>query len=447
MQIAGEREKMASNKTQGKRLDVALSRLHLDPENPRHKPIEDEAKIIAQLFKSERVMSMAKDIAKKGGISPLETMGAIELEDNPGHYVVLEGNRRTAALKVLKDPKKAPTSAAKSALEALSATLPTKFSIVVFKDRESARQWLELRHLGQQDGVGTRPWDTTQKARFAKGASPDNLAVAILDRAEAAEWINSGIRAKIPVTTLTRYLSNPVVRAALGLGHRGELLFTHHPDEVDAALKRFVLDAAPRSDPDALPPVNSRSDQKARVAYAGSLQADGVSPRTPLPAPVAPPPALPTAAGTKKRGPRHPSDRPTVIPADFIVTHSDKALRRLVAELRRAKPDENFEYAANYLLRAVLERVMVLFSKKHGVYQPKMADNLLVKVCMEKLEADGCTHGQLKNMRIAHSSKDHATSLDTLGAAVHAAHFPTRKGLIAVWDNWEEACKLMLDRL
>ena len=63
------------------------------------------------------------------------------------------------------------------------------------------------------------------------------------------------------------------------------------------------------------------------------------------------------------------------------------------------------------------------------------------------LEADGCTQGQLKNMRIAHSSKDHATSLDTLGAAVHASHLPTRKGLIAVWDNWEEAVKLMLDRM
>ncbi len=90
---------------------------------------------------------------------------------------------------------------------------------------------------------------------------------------------------------------------------------------------------------------------------------------------------------------------------------------------------------------------MVLFAKKRGVYQPRMADNMLVKVCMEKLDADGCTQEHLKNMRIAHSSRDHPSSLDTLGAAVHASHLPTRRGLIAVWDNWEAAVKLMLDRL
>ena len=67
------------------------------------------------------------------------------------------------------------------------------------------------------------------------------------------------------------------------------------------------------------------------------------------------------------------------------MTHSDNALRRLVDELGRAKPDENFEYAANYLLRAVLESVMVLFARKRGVYQPKMADNALVKVCSKPM--------------------------------------------------------------
>lgn len=42
---------------------------------------------------------------------------------------------------------------------------------------------------------------------------------------------------------------------------------------------------------------------------------------------------------------------------------------------------------------------------------------------------------------------DVAYSLDTLGAAVHGAHLPTRKGLIAAWDNWEPCLHLMLDRM
>ena len=81
--------------------DVPLTRLHLDPENARHDPIQDEDKIIAQLYSAEKALAVAKDIASKGTISPLDRIGVIEMDDHPGHYLVVEGNRRTCALKRL----------------------------------------------------------------------------------------------------------------------------------------------------------------------------------------------------------------------------------------------------------------------------------------------------------------------------------------------------------
>lgn len=99
---------------------VPLARLHLDPENPRHVPIQDEDKIIGQLMRTEKVQALAKSIVDNGGISPLDAIGVVEMADNPGHFIVAEGNRRTCALKVLSDPKKAPSTTAQRYFQSLA---------------------------------------------------------------------------------------------------------------------------------------------------------------------------------------------------------------------------------------------------------------------------------------------------------------------------------------
>jgi hypothetical protein len=428
--------------------NIPLSRLHLDPDNPRHDPIADEDKIINQLFRSEQVLAVVKDIAAKGGISPLDRIGVIEMEDNPGHFIVAEGNRRACALKVLHDPQKAPTTSLRTAISAIAkdTVVPSKLSVVVFRDRESARPWLSLRHLGLQSGAGIRPWNNEQKTRFARGASPDHLALAVLDRAVEAGWIDRESRKKIGLTTLTRYLGNPVVRAALGLGDRTNLLFTHEHEEVDAALRQFVLDALPGSG-GKTPLVHSRTKSADWRAYGQSLHARAIAPRTQLPAPIEPPAPSALSGKKKPRNSRSPDDRPYVPPASFVITHKDKALLRLMSELRSLKPDDGFVYSTNYLVRAVVERVMVLYAKKGNFHQPKMPDNVLMRKCHEALEAAGVPTTELKNLRVAYSNMDVTHSLDTLGAAVHGAHLPTRRQLIAVWDNWEPVLKHMLDRL
>lgn len=426
---------------------VSLNRLHLDPVNPRHDPIEDEEKIIGYLVRSEKVQALAKNIVKNGGISPLDAIGVVEMPDNPGHFIVAEGNRRTCALKLLADPRKAPSTAAQTYFQSLAAkaTIPRKFSVVIFPDKEAARPWLELRHLGPQDGAGMKSWNTTQKARFARGTSADTLALEVLERAEAAGWIDAETRKKIGITTLTRYLGNPVVRTALGIGERGSLTFTHEPAEVDVALRKFVSDAIPRNDGTEAP-VNSRTKAADWRAYGRRLHTEGHSPTTALPGPVVPPVAtkIPTP---RLRSSRHPDNRPNVMPSDFVVKSKDPALRRLVSELKSIRPDDGFPFAANYLLRAVLERVMVLYAKKAGVWKQNLDDRSLTRVCNSALEAAGVNSHELKNLRIAYSADDSPVSLQTLGASVHAAHLPTRKGLIAVWDNWAPAVRHMLDRL
>lgn len=269
---------MANSHTTFRNLDgVSLNRLHLDSQNPRHDPLEDEDEIIAQLYKDEQVYNLAKDIVTKGSLSPLDRTGVIEMNGNPGHYIVVEGNRRACALKLLHDPHKAPNVEARTAFEALAKRfeVPATLSVVLFSDRHAARPWIGLRHLGAQDGAGTRSWDSPQKSRYAEVESPNQLALAVLDRAEESGWIDAGQRQQLAITTLTRYLSNPLVRAALGLGNNRELQYTHDASEVDAALRQFLEDAFPLAD-GSTPLVHSRSNKLDRESYARELSVRGL---------------------------------------------------------------------------------------------------------------------------------------------------------------------------
>lgn len=426
--------------------NVSLTKLHLDPENPRHHPIADEDKIVAQLVGVEKVLKVAKDIATKGGISPLDRIGVIDLEGSPGHYLVVEGNRRACALKLLHDPRKAPNTKTQAAMEALraSASVPAKVPVVVFRSREAAAPWLRLRHLGEQDGIGTRPWSTTAKDRFADGNTPDRLAIEVLERAEAAGWIDADQRRSVPVTTLRRYLGNQTVRAALGLGSHKELQFTHEPEEVDRALKHFVHDALPVRDGQAK--VHSRTRAEDWKAYGRELHSTGVAPKTTLAKPIAPPAATPQVKGPSLRNPRSPDSRKYVVTSAFVVKKTDKNLQRILNELRSISPDEA-PFSVNYLVRAAIERIMVLYAQKHQFHKPKQPDNVLIQLCERHLQANGVPATQLKTMQVAGSNNSATFSLDTLGSAVHGAQLPTRKGLIGVWDNWEPCLQLMVDRL
>jgi len=94
---------MASNwrKARIKPLDIALDR-----DNPRInvEPSDKESDIIRKLIKYEDVVDLARKIAKTG-LLPGERI--ITVQEN-GQWVVLEGNRRICACKLLLSPNLVP---------------------------------------------------------------------------------------------------------------------------------------------------------------------------------------------------------------------------------------------------------------------------------------------------------------------------------------------------
>src|SRR5882672_11820926 len=92
---------MAGNDWVTRRVSVAS--LHLDAKNPRlgrETLAQAPREIIQYLFEHDKAIEVADSIATRGYF-PNEPLLAVQ-ED--GRYVIVEGNRRLAALKALREP-------------------------------------------------------------------------------------------------------------------------------------------------------------------------------------------------------------------------------------------------------------------------------------------------------------------------------------------------------
>jgi hypothetical protein len=150
---------------------IRASQALLDPDNPRlpDGTANDREAINRLLAEGPgQLLSLARDLVEQGEANPTEL--PIVMKDGT-KYVVLEGNRRFAALKLLGDPKLADDATHRSAFERIGKKgqpVPKAIFSAVFKDRESADHWITLRHTGANDGVGVRGWSAEQTARHRK---------------------------------------------------------------------------------------------------------------------------------------------------------------------------------------------------------------------------------------------------------------------------------------
>lgn len=441
-------------------ITVSSKFVHLDGDNPRHDPLEREPDIIAKLCDSQLV-ALATDIAKIGSLSPLEILGVIKSEGLPGHYVALEGNRRTCAIVLLSDPSRAPSEYRETFRRlAKEGNIPRELRIFVFPDRATAQPWIDRRHLGAQGGVGTREWDSDSKARAAKRtaakttAKADVLALAVRDRLVEVGLLDAEQRAMVSITTLSRYLNNTSRRAILGVkgvDEEGRLIYTHASSEVDQALLQMVLDSLPAPDRKQAP-VHSRSDAAERDAYVQRLAASGRVPTTPLAQPATPavapsPVAGPKASASKSRSSANPANRNKLMQSSFTVKSKDKTLLRLRSEML-SLPIEEHEFAANYLLRAFVERVLVLYYRRNDPKRPDLTDFEMAQACAADAKAEGAPRKVLQVLNQNATKKPPIPhSVHTLGTAVHLGTIPVRRHLVAAFDTWEPALAYMLDTM
>lgn len=146
--------------------EIKLDELYLDEKNPRFivPPNPTQQSIVDYLIENEEVEQLAQDIAKSGGLYAGERV--IVTEEN-GRWIVLEGNRRICACKILMNPQllanKRLASIDKISLF-MNNELKQTLAVVdadVMKNRLEAQSSLAAKHI---DGI--KKWSTISKHKF-----------------------------------------------------------------------------------------------------------------------------------------------------------------------------------------------------------------------------------------------------------------------------------------
>jgi hypothetical protein len=96
------------------------------------------------------------------GYSSAEPLLVTKITGNSSKYIVIEGNRRLAALKLLQNPSLAPIKT-KSVQEAVNNAInkPIEIPSIEYSKREDAFAYLGYRHI-----AGIKAWGPLQKARY-----------------------------------------------------------------------------------------------------------------------------------------------------------------------------------------------------------------------------------------------------------------------------------------
>ncbi|WP_460108650.1 hypothetical protein [Streptomyces sp. YKOK-J1] len=153
-----------------------VDELELDPKNVRLEFGEDspESDIIQDLFHNEKALTLVESICKVGLLTH-EVPIAIRRGDQ---LVVVEGNRRIAALKAIQNPFLAPEFQARitKARNGVDLDGLRRISVKVAPDEDEANQLIAAIHTGNQ----RVSWSPTRQAAFFQaqidaGKSPEYL--------------------------------------------------------------------------------------------------------------------------------------------------------------------------------------------------------------------------------------------------------------------------------
>ncbi|SOC90617.1 hypothetical protein SAMN05216358_0709 [Rhizobium sp. AN5] len=470
---------------------IPIEDLRLDIKNPRIADASSQRDALLKIVTDQdvKLVALAESIVEDG-LNPMDRFLVIPSDEEPNKYIVLEGNRRLAALKILRNPTvltgmqvRGPVQ---KRLEDLAATFDRDgladadcFDIVA---REDAAMWINQRHTGENEGRGIVDWSGVASARF-RGNDPALQALDFVTmRGNLTEVERARIAERFPITTLDRLLSTPAVRGIIGVDIKGGKLLSGLPfAELIKPLQRMVRDLASGT-----VTVTNLKRQPQMVAYASGLDADLPDPTTVsssiLPIEAILPLASSAASGasnststaggstgqggntgqgstgaggsggaggssaaanpgTKKKS---ASRGPALIPRACVLRVTNTKIAEVTKELRTLHV-KTYPHAISVLFRVFLELSVDEYLKQHGisltltVQGGRMTDKKLAKKVDEAVQhmvSAGAPAKEFTGITKALSDKSNPLHPDTLHAYVHNAFYsPTERDLTVAWDN------------
>lgn len=212
-----------------------IKKIHIDQlrnyyQNPRHEIGSTEEDTLQKLFSSvgiQYMLNLAEDIQKNGLLGNQQIVVVFSNESKK--YIVYEGNRRIAAIKLLLNPEsfsfldKASVERAKRIRQI--GNVPNEVDCYVTNQAE-AFFIMERTHSGEDKGRGIKQWTSREKEAF-KVRQNNKKKVSFLIDSYCKKYFNGfDITTILPFTTLERIFNNREIKKAIGLNPSDERSFT-----------------------------------------------------------------------------------------------------------------------------------------------------------------------------------------------------------------------------
>ena len=209
---------------------LPLNKIFLDRINPRlekldknQEDVEDDLQeyLFNEILESQKkkLIELVKSINDEG-LNPLDNIAVLETKNDK--YIVLEGNRRIAALRIINSPELMK----KFKINKNELNNNYQIEVIVFQNREESNKWLLLRHTGENKGKGTVTWNTLQQKSFEEIAGrkvdKDILFVRLFkDISNLSSEIKDRID-YIHITSLRRLLGYSVIKESLNIDYNNK---------------------------------------------------------------------------------------------------------------------------------------------------------------------------------------------------------------------------------
>jgi hypothetical protein len=367
-------------------LDIPIGSLLLDLRNPRYPPARSQRDAFRSLIASERqkLVALAHDIVTFG-LSPIDLLLVVSRGRN---YIVLEGNRRLSAIRMLNNPDLAADTPIEAAMRrlALDADSIDEAPCTIVPSREEARHWIELRHSGEGDGAGVVRWNAIARNRFSH--RPGTQVAQALEFLEAVTRAYPGndviadLAARIAetrITTLGRLVRDPNFRARAGITEQtGTLLFSFTPEALLPFFEHVLGDLATDLS------VSQIKSKDLRSRYLSSTPEPEASGRLADPRPL--------SNGNSSNGATasRPNPRPSRPPRPLRglkLRNLGAKTQAVLQEFQRLDVDK-LPNAAAVLIRAILELSLDEYIRAKGLpYDNRFSKR--VKKCLTNIDPRG----------------------------------------------------------
>lgn len=233
---------------------ISLDQIKLDQENVRfgNDVAQNQREAIKLMLsnpeEAKKILRLAEHIVENG-LDPTELQ--LVTPDEDGNFIVLEGNRRLTALKLLQRPDLCPADRGyKGFLKAhhsLTDGVPESLQCSVVPTRADGDVWIELKHTGENRGAGRVGWDSDiRDERRARQTGIESIGRQIRNLIVDNQHIFTNKAAldvfEIDVTTLTRIFSSTLGQNTFRLKVENKTLTPQLPlDQIAPALE-FMLD-------------------------------------------------------------------------------------------------------------------------------------------------------------------------------------------------------------